>query len=215
MTKKVKEIVMKGQPVVSRKSVRQMIQGELLAKSEVKVQATAQLAQASATAGTVLNVTQQIIQGDTLSQRTGNQVSLVSLAVRLDAYLSVVGVVNSSVRIITFQDTQNVGVIPAVTDVLNAANYSSFYNVSEQYQQKRFKILDDYSTPMAYGGSNQAIHHYRVFKGPRLNRQVTYQGTANVAGANGRNAVFVIVIFEAALAGTTFDLNTLVRYTDL
>jgi len=201
--------------VITKRSVKQMIQGELLAKSEMKVQDTPQLTQASATAGTILNVTQQIIQGDLISQRTGNQLSLHNVEIRLNAYNAGGAVTVSQVRLIVFQDTQNLGVVPAVTDLLAAANYSSFYNSSEQYQQRRFKILDDWISPLNQSAANASVAYLKCFKAGRLNKQVTFQGVTNVAASNGRNAVFACVIFFGANAGITYDFNSLVQYTDL
>jgi len=202
------------QRVITKRSVKQMIQGELLAKSEVKVQDTPQLAQAASSTGTILNVTQQIIQGDLLSQRTGNQISLHHVEIRFNASNTGVAIVNQ-VRLIVFQDTQNVGVIPAVTDLLAAANYSSFYNSTEQYQQRRFKILDDWISPLNQAAANASVAYLKCFKAGRLNKQVTYQGVTNIAGSNGRNAVFACVIFSNGAVGNLYDFNSLVQYTDL
>jgi len=199
--------------VITKRSVKQMIQGELLAKSEIKVQDTPQLAQAGSLTGTILNVTQQIIQGDLISQRTGNQISLHHVEIRLNAY-NAGTFATSQVRIIVFQDTQNLGVIPAVTDLLSTANYSSFYNSTEQYQQRRFKILDDWISPLNASAANASVAYLKCFKMGRLNKQVTFQGVTNIAGSNGRNAVFACIIFPNA-TGITYDFNSLVQYTDL
>ncbi len=200
---------------VTKKSVKQMIKGEILAKSEQKCQTTVTTAAAFASGGIIITLTQQVIQGDGLSQRSGNQISLLGVESRLTVFNVNVAASPYIWRIILFQDTQNLGVIPAVTDLLQAANYASFYNLQEQYQQHRFKILDDHTYSSAVGGSNQAFDYHIKVGAARLNKQVTFQGTTNAAGANGRNAVFALVISSATLTGATYDYNSLVRYTDL
>lgn len=204
-----------GSRHVTKRSVKQMIKGELLAKSEQKVQTTATLATALSSAGLVITLTQQISQGDTLSQRTGNQISLLGVETRFTLVNTNVALSPVLFRVLLFQDTQNLGVLPAVTDILQTASYDSFYNLQEQYQQKRFKILDDYMYSSCVGGSNQAWVHEVKLRTARLNTQVTYQGTANANAANGRNAIFALIISSATLAGQAYDYNTLVRYTDL
>jgi len=202
---------------LSKRTVKQMIHGELLAKSEIKYQATLTSAATGSTNGTILTITQQVIQGDTNSQRTGNQLSLQGIDVKFSAVIPA-ALVAEVTRIIIFQDTQNVGSVPANTDVLIAQNYISFYNISEQYQGKRFKIIDDVSFPQVVGGNNQIISFDRSYGLRRLNKQVTYQGVTNASTSNGRNAVFAYILFSNTGGGVTpptYDFNSLVRFTDL
>jgi len=203
---------------LSKRTVKQMIHGELLAKSEIKYQSTLTSAATGSTNGTIITITQQVVQGDTNSQRTGNQLSLQGIDVKFSAVIPA-ALVTCVARIIVFQDTQNVGSnFPANTDILITQNYISFYNISEQYQGKRFKIIDDVSIPMVVGGNNQIISFDRSYGLKRLNKQVTYQGVTNATTSNGRNAVLAYILFSNTASGAsppTYDFNSLVRFTDL
>jgi len=203
---------------LSKRTVKQMIHGELLAKSETKYQTTLTSAATGSTNGTIITITQQVIQGDTNSQRTGNQLSLQGIDVKFSAIIPA-ALVACVTRIIVFQDTQFTGSnFPANTDILTTQNYISFYNISEQYQGKRFKIIDDVSIPQVVGGNNQIISFDRSYGLKRLNKQVTYQGVTNASTSNGRNAVFAYILFSNTGGGATpptYDFNSLVRFTDL
>ncbi len=116
----------------------------------------------------------------------------------------------STVRIIWFLDTQGQGSVPAVTDVITTTSVTSFYN-SFNLEQKRFVILSDKGYSLVTTASNQTHFIQQSFK-PKC--VVTYGAATNVAAANRRNALYMLIITDAAAAQPTFQVNCGMRFHD-
>lgn len=194
--------------------VKRMVLAEIRNKAELKALSSSFTAQTGSAAGVVLPITQGIIQGDSLSQRTGNQISLEKFQLFLGATNGnpLTGSAPCVLRFIVFQDTQNIAVLPAVTDVLNSANYYSWFNISLQTQEKRFKILSDHSVTLTNVGSNEVVTHKWDF-GSKMIKKVTYFSTTNISSANGKNSLFVLVISSTNVP--LYDLGYQVQYLDM
>lgn len=161
-------------------------------------------ANSNTTAGTVLNLSNGIVQGDDINQRSGDQIRMArhQLHVRASAIT-----VNQTFRFIWFKDNTNRGTTPAVLEVLNTANYFSQYN-TVNLQQHRFTILQDLSLDCSING--ESIKSKMLSKKGKL---VSYNGATAVAASNGPGATFLLVIGDS-LTGL-FDVAYEVHYTDL
>ena len=183
-----------------------MIRQSRLAMAENKGTVLSSPGNAVTAGGAIFNVTPQIIQGDSNSTRDGSQINLTKVQWRFET----LGVAVSGVtRVVVFQDTQNNGVVPGITDVLDNANVISPLNVLNFVTNKRFKLLHDEAVQCNIAGQN--LQFRTATWTSKLNKQVTYNAATNVAAANGRNAIFMLVIGTAT---NTFDFAFQLDFLD-
>lgn len=180
--------------------VKQIIRGRAEIKRYVQVSNT----NANATAGTIQNLSNGIVQGDDLNQRAGDQIRMVKhiLHVRGSAIT-----VSQTFRFIWFKDNTNRGTTPTVLEVLNTANYMSQY-APAPLQQARFSILADFMLNCNLSG--ESIKSRKVSLPGKL---VSYNGATAVAASNGPGAVFLLVIGDSITG--LYDFSYEVHYTDL
>ena len=155
------------------------------------------------TAGVVNNLTNGIIQGDDINQRSGDQIRIIShkLHVRASAVT-----VSQTFRFIWFRDNMNRGTTPTVTEVLNTANFMSQYSPAP-LQQKRFTILRDFSLNCNLTGESIKS---RTVQLPGMD--VYYNAATAVAAANGPGALFLLTIGDSITG--LFDFSYEPVYTD-
>lgn len=148
-------------------------------------------------AGTGMPISQAVIQGDNVNQRSGMAIH----PVRLDfnySLLAGVGSTNSFHRLVIFQDRLNQAASVSIADVLDGSFYDSTYNILNK-QQNRFKILHDKIYGVV-GSSNSAATHIQLKL--KLKGKITYNGTAGNAGDNGPGAIFAITLTDAITVST-------------
>lgn len=176
----------------------------LKSTAETKRFVTSSTGVASTTVGTVVNLTNGIVQGDDINQRAGHTIKLTKnkLHFRATALLT-----SQSFRLIVFKDMTNRGTTPAVTEVLNSANFMVMYNPTT-VQQGRFKIIRDVTLDCNLNG--EAIKHiYVTWKGTSC----FYNGATAVAASNGPGALFFLMIGEAGSG--LFDYSYEAQYLDM
>jgi hypothetical protein len=158
-----------------------------------------------AAAGNVINLSNGIIQGDDINQRTGGKIKCTKqiLRVRFSAVVA-----SQSVRFIFFKDNTNRGTTPAVTEVLNSASVMSQYNPTVMLQH-RFTILADITLN---GNLNGEAIKERVVTS-KAKYPIYYDATTAIAAANGPGATFVLVIGETASG--LYDVAYEAHYLDL
>jgi hypothetical protein len=156
-------------------------------------------------AGAVLNLSNFIIQGDNYNQRSGNTIR----AIHQTLWLRVTGLVaNSTNRFILVRDNENNGVTPIVTDILEAANFTSGYAGNEVLQQKRFTILKDWMTNNNLNGQTITSTVYKS----SAPFNIHFNGAGTGSTSNGKGAIFLVAVGSSATA--TLDLSWQITYTD-
>lgn len=190
---------------VTRSVVRSMIKGQRLANAELKGLLNANTILTPGTAGTVYNITQPIVQGDTFQQRDGNQLNLLSMECIFHG--TAVGVSNA-MRFIVIQDHMCNGSPPTTTDVLDFASWIAGYNITTVTQERRFGILFDKTMDLNINGENAKTARVKL---SRFQHKLTYLATTNVTAANGRNSIFLLAISNssAGIIDWSFKLNFL------
>ncbi len=195
-----------------RNEIRAVVRGVLQHVQEQKRQDAAIATTDLVTAGLVQPITQHIIQGDSLSTRDGSAIILRELDIIWHSLRGgpVVGA-PALYRIIIFVDTMNTGVLPAVTDVLQAADPRSGYNVANLVNG-RFKFLvDEHIATVSETVTENNIRRYRL----KLNKKVTYLGSTFTTASNGKNSVWCLTITDISVAVTTQNtLNFALHFTD-
>lgn len=160
------------------------------------------------TAGVLFPITQSIIQGDNVSQRSGNVITVKDIDMQWSTNSPVGATIT---RFILLSDTMaNTGIALAVTDVLAAATYNSGYNLLN-LQKNRFKIYKDEFIASTVLSATQKVvrtHHIRVSK------KVYYNNVASTSDANGKGAIYLLVISDATAVSDAFDWRYQLQYTD-
>jgi len=183
-----------------------MIRSALRTGREIETATFTNVGTVTFAAGSLQNITQGIIQGIGSSQREGNQIQLTMLHARVHTFSVAVSGVS---RYILFQDTQANGVVPTVVEVLDNANMVSVRNGLNWDTNKRFHMLADFTHQVPIAG--EAIKVFDVTFSAKLLKPVTYLATTSVAAANGKNAIYMLVIGNST---NTYDYSFQVVYTD-
>jgi len=206
--------------MVSRRSnpnVRKVVKSILDSRVEHK-QITFDFSATSLSAGVVTNITEGIVQGDGVNNRSGNQI----IVDHIDFHISAVSAANVSsyLRVILLVDRINLGSRPSVTDVISTAVPSSSYAVQGRVQN-RFKILADFNllTSQANNsnGTNVILSGLPAIAATkhtiRLRDKVYYNAATAVAGANGKGAIHMLFI-DQTNSGCTYTVGMNIAYTD-
>lgn len=209
MAKKGGAAANRGRTYTSKREVTQVVKS-LIGQTLEHKRANIILNGTAAPAGEVLSLSQFVVEGDGISQRTGRVINLVMIDMRIRRTLNTLTNKTSCVRMIVFLDTQNQGVFPAVTDVLTSANVVSAYEVNNA-QQHRFRILRDEIETLCDGGANnQKASSWRF----RHKCQIHYGGAADAAASNRKNAVFFLILTNNTVAGPDWSLGVGLDFTD-
>lgn len=194
--------------------VRRVVRDVLLSQQELKRANTNPGNTVWTTAGAITQISQQIVQGDSIQGRSGDTISPKELTVNLamvsigHAYLG---------RVIIFQDMLNVGIDPTVAQVLDTASYIATYQ-PDTAQQHRFKILYDhtFSCDFISGVVTTTSRMFKEFKF-KLKGKIRYNGATNVAASNGPGALYILFISDIASTNVTteyYNYYTQLVYTD-
>jgi hypothetical protein len=191
---------------------RRMVKDIISARQEHKIGTVGPTAYADATTvGVVLPITQQITQGDDVNNRVGDVIRAEKLRVLFGQHVASTAFVYFTTRIIVFADTMNLGTVPGVTEILNSADPLSGFAVTN-LQKRRFKVyLDKFITSVAGASNQDVLRDYNL----AINKQVMYNAGSSVAAANGRGALFMLIISDSSVAGNTRYSSTWeLIYTD-
>jgi hypothetical protein len=116
----------------------------------------------------------------------------------------------ASVRIIVFTDTQNNGGNPTVLDVLNTAEILSPFSVIQQLT-RRFTIHADNIRNFTAGGVQQMVFNIQR----NINKRVFYNAAGDTPSANGKNALFMLIITDAGTNFPTYNFSVSNRFHDM
>lgn len=191
---------------LSRNDIRRMIKSKVSASTEVKASTYTLTGVTMAGTGAVAPISQGIIQGIGNGQRTGNDIMLTKLSYKINTFA--VGA-SGIARYVLVQDHENLGSTPNVTDILDGTSVVSELNTINTISRQRFKVLDDFTVVVPING--EAYRHYERTITSKLAKPVTFLGTTNVVTANGKNAIFLVVIGTAT---NLYDFSFQMSYTD-
>ncbi len=180
---------------------------------------------AIATAGTIAEDSANVIaQGNTESQRIGRKVTVKRIHWKYDVTLPAAAnqddVPNGDVaRIILYLDKQANGATALVADILETANYQSFYQLANS---NRFRILMDKThnirhtvsqTDGASTGSYGAVRHAYTFN-KLCNIPIEYDNSATTGVITSQRSNNIGVLTISALGTSGFASQMRLRYTD-
>jgi hypothetical protein len=198
---------MKNGPRAKSTEVRKIVNSVLAQRTEMKFNTTNFTLAAPGVAGVVTPVTQTIIQGDQVNQRSGNAIFVH----KLDFLLTANSGIQDAVRVLLFVDKRNIGTLPLVTDVLDSARPTSPYDIVATVNN-RYTFLYDELIAMSNTGSSSASIARTVYR--TIRKKVAFNGTTSVTTANGMNAIFVLLISDSAVSpAVAWDCG--IHYTDM
>lgn len=157
------------------------------------------------TTGNVIPITNGIIEGDDINQRSGTAIRLSRFRI---LYRATAITTSSSIRFILFRDMFNQGTTPTAINLLPNNNWISQYADTREIQQHRFKILNDIMIDLNIAGENVVTKQFDV----AAKGMVFYNGSSAVATDNGQGAVFLLVIGNAV--STSYDYTIQTVFTD-
>jgi len=190
-------------------TIRKEVLAVLKSVAEKKVSILSSTNNNTSATGTIWALSQAIIQGDSVFTRDGIQIMLLNTHIKLDIFMPTASVA-ASVRIIVFTDKQNNGGIPTILDVLNTAELLSPYSVIQQLTN-RFRIHGDYVKNFTAGGVQQVIFDIRK----QINHPVYYNAAGDTASANGKNALFMLIITDVGTGFPTYNFSVSNRFHDI
>lgn len=204
-----KRIMQRGQ-ASNTNNIKKMVKDIVESRLEHKRATITTALTAVATAGAVVPMTQKITQGSDLSNRDGDMILINELWMIFQARNADNTFLGCSIRSIVFADNMNNGTAVAVTDVLQTAGTTSWYNLINQ-QKNRFKIYYDHTFDCTGQTSNS---HQTVHLKFNINRKCFYSADGDIAGANGKGALFLLVISDNADADFLYKFTWGMKYTD-
>ncbi len=188
--------------------VERMVEKAIMERMELKQYMFDQGGTVATTAGTILNLSQFIIQGDSFNQRDGMQIFMEKVRIRFNGSIPTLGVF-ANLRFILFQDTQAHGAPPLVIDVLEIAGVNSTPNIVQQ-QGRRFRILKDHTMSLCANGKQTQLEDFTM----GVKRKVTYNGTTSVSTANGPNSLFILIITDLGANSPVYSFDVLMSFRD-
>lgn len=168
-------------------------------------------------AGTVTDSINKIAQGTTEVQRDGRKCTISSIDWKYDLRLPERDAVATPeapdvVRVIMYVDKQANGATAAVTDILETANYQSFYNLANS---QRFRILCDKTHNMNYSNlasdgagvvsSSGVVRSYTFHKSLKL--PLEFSATTGAITEIRSNNIGVLLISRNAVTGFVSQLR--------
>lgn len=189
----------------SGNKIQRLVHKAIENKMEHKTNVVSQAPTLISAAGGIAPLSQSIFQGDDFFSRTGDMITIVQnkLNFRFRAVAT-----DQTGRFVVFRDNMNIGSVPAVTDVLAIASYRSEYNPLLVIQQKRFTILSDTFLDSNLNGETLKTRALRL--GP--SGKCFYNGPTNAAASNGKGAIFLLIIGDAATG--FFEYTSQITFTD-
>ncbi len=195
-----------------RRSVKSLVRSALQSTLELNYSRTAAAGQSTTTTGTVWALTQSIITGSGVGNRSGIQITPQKAVLKIQASINTASTVAAQgFRVIWFADRLNTGTLPTVADVLVANTVLASYTPAAT-QEKRFIIFHD---GMITLGTQGGTPNTRMMKFTQILRdKITYNLGTDVAGANGRHAMFLLIISDQATNPPVYSFEQLLRYYD-
>ncbi len=170
------------------------------------------------TTGTILQDSVNLIaQGTTESTRIGRKCNIRNIHWRYTIQKDAESVLGGDdvVRVILYLDKQANGAAAAVLDILETADYQSFYNLANS---NRFRILMDKTWDMnahAGGGNGTAVDSFAFSRSTQFRKNcnipIEFSSTTGALTEIRSNNIGVLTISERA--STNFESNMRLRFT--
>lgn len=188
-----------------RLNVGSLVRATMLSMQERKAFSTQISGVIVSPSGLMINLTNGIVEGADINQRSGTTIRIVRMHFRHSFAASAN---DQSARFILFRDNMNAGTTPSISDVLPTSGYLSHFSDVREIQQKRYTILYDKTVDVSNTGPSRISNKAEI----RYNSNVYYNAPTAVVGANGKGAVFLLVI--GSFNTGVYDYDWQCEFTD-
>lgn len=190
---------------VAKQALNTALKVKSLINVEFKHVDTAPNAWTVASGGVVLAMN-AIAEGDASNERDGLSVRNKSLYLRatISEHASAQ---KTLIRMMIVKDQQPNGTTPAITDILEAADWRALMN---NINTRRFKVLvaKDY----ALSNNGNGIVQDNIYK--ELNFHTKYLGSGGAATDIGYNGIYLVALSNQPTYTPTIDYSARIRYID-
>lgn len=172
----------------------------------------------TSTSSGVLYLLSGVAQGTDYTQRIGRKINMKSLLMRvsMNPNSGTTSNVGDFVRMLIIYDAQANGTAPAVTDVLQTANYLSPMNLNNR---DRFKIISEKLVSMnpavftsgSLTNGNAQNKSYEIYK--KIYLDEVFSNTTALIGSIASGSIYLLIIAAAATA-TGVGWNCRIRFSD-
>ncbi len=163
--------------------------------------------QTTVVAGTLHRLS-DISQGDDISNRSGDVISMQHLRMRFNFFDTNATARSGTVRVIIFTDSMGSGASVGITEVVNQANHLSPIS-GINIQRHRFKVLHDEMFSVVSATNYQERPHTLLLK---VGQKRYYNDASATATNTGKNALYMLVF--GSTVNMTYDFAFQLRYTD-
>jgi hypothetical protein len=196
-------------PVTLKQQVRSIIDGRLNTLSERKIFNFIIGTSTSSSAGVIIPITQSLVTGDGIGDRTGDKITIRHISMSAILSLPTLAIVGS-IRLILFADTMANGSNPTVANVLISPSVTGRYEPVSRIK-RRFKHIYDKVHSLTVGG--QQVTNVKI--DIPLELQVYFQDVSNIPGSNSKNALYALVITDLAANQPTYGFDVQLEFSDL
>lgn len=159
--------------------------------------------------GTVSNISENIIQGDGVGQRSGNKVLITRLRVKVGGQCQGAG--PDSCRYILAADMNALANYPVWTDLMDSTNIVSQYTVNYGTTGHRFKVLWDKTFTISPTGNYIYHHEFQI----KRRHAVQYYASGVGASAAAPGALYMFTIDSNGTNPTVHSWTVQLYYTDI
>ncbi len=145
-------------------------------------------------------------QGDTSLSRDGLQVQPRNLQFKIRLVMSATATA-TQVRFLIFKDTENLGTLPLIGDLLEADTTMDF---TEHDTRPRFKIMRDINFNLSINGDR--ITFLKGFI--KLKGKCWFEGTDATQASVGKNSLYVYLVSNEATNTPTHTCRFRMRFND-
>lgn len=186
-------------------SVANLVRNAMLQMQEHKALSVQASGVIISSTGTVINLTNSIVEGVDINQRSGTTIRIFRMHFRFAMQMNTD---DQSGRFIIFRDNMNTGTTPTVTDILPTTGYLSHFSDTREVQQKRYTIILDRISDVSIGGPSRITKVADI----KYVGNVYYNAATAVAAANGKGALFLLVIGSRSTG--LYDYDWQCEFTD-
>lgn len=195
---------------ISRSLATRLLAATYANRPELKSLDTAQTGQAIDNAGDIFYMS-AIAEGSTNQNRTGIRIQLKSIDLRVEYAVAPTATVGTLdwLRFVLFQDLQQSGSTPTISEVLTNTTTNSGFN---KFNRERFRILMDKEIQGVVNSNNPMcsgqFRHY-------VKRDCPMKYIGPNAGDAGEGAIYLLVLSQSApAASSSFSYFCRLRFTD-
>jgi len=153
-----------------------------------------------------------IAQGTDVGQRVGNNIYVERMTGLGRVVIAAAVTTFSTARVIVLRDNENLGVVPALADILESTGSSVVTRSPKNFiNRKRFTFLYDELFVLSPGTSSALPISFDM----AINRAVSYRGTGNTVAAAAEGTLYLLLLSDETVNAPNISLYVQHQFTDV